>query len=281
MKVTYCSDLHVEFGSPKIGYDFGEGDVLILGGDITAASRLPYRFQDATSRKMQSRTQKLITATQGYSKVLYVMGNHEHYHGIFRDTKSHLEEFVKDKADNWVFLDNSAIKIGDTTFVGSTLWTDMNKENPTAMWRAEQGMNDYRLILAKDPVELTYEERHNHRTLARQACINPMFTIREHRFSWDYIKMVTGEPGNKVVITHHPITSKALNPMHSGDLLDAAYYTDYGDWLAGKENISHWISGHTHQKMDLTIGNTRCLSNPQGYPMESTFSRFKLESFEV
>jgi len=281
LNVTYCSDLHLEFGTPRIKGGIGSGDVLVLAGDITLPHRLTQNKTDASSRKVQARTKKFIESTKGYNKVLFVMGNHEHYHGLFGQTKEIMRGFVNQYADNWVILDNDTVKIGDITFVGSTLWTSFNNENPLAMYHAERSMMDYNLILLKDPIELTYTERHNHRLAHAQACITPLFTVGEHRFSWNYIKMVTGETGKMVVITHHPITQFALNNSYGPSILDAAYYTDYVNWLVEKNNITHWISGHTHSPMDVIIGNTRCLSNPLGYPMEPIYSRFELKRFEV
>lgn len=284
MKINYASDLHIEFGRPNIAYDFGSGDVLVLAGDITVGERLHPRFHDAQSRKLQARFRKLVEhTTKSYKHVLYVFGNHEYYHGIYNNVRSTVKDVLNSlEAHNWRILEDDLLNINGVTFIGSTLWTNFNNNSPTVTHFAESGMMDYRCIYQKDPIELKYTERHGHRPIHRQACITTDFIYNIHQASLNFISTsVIKCNGPKVVITHHPIISKALNQTHSGNLLDYAYYSDYGNWLADQKDIVYWISGHTHQPMEYKVGDTLCLSNPQGYPMEKTFKNFKIKTVEI
>ena len=60
------------------------------------------------------------------------------------------------------------------------------------------------------------------------------------------------------------ITISALEQRHFGDVLNAAYATELGNYIADSR-ISAWIYGHSHHSTDLMIDNTHLVSNPLGY----------------
>lgn len=43
--------------------------------------------------------------------------------------------------------------------------------------------------------------------------------------------------------------------------------------LIEKYQPTLWIHGHTHEKADYMIGNTRIVSNPRGYNRETLYGR--------
>lgn len=67
-----------------------------------------------------------------------------------------------------------------------------------------------------------------------------------------------------VVVTHHLPTFLAIENRRKGDVLNAAYATELGNYIADSR-ISAWIYGHSHHSTALTIGDTRFVSNPLGY----------------
>lgn len=67
-----------------------------------------------------------------------------------------------------------------------------------------------------------------------------------------------------VVVTHHLPTFSALEQIHAGDGLNAAYATELGNYIADSR-IAVWIYGHSHHSTGLMIGNTHLVSNPLGY----------------
>ena len=67
-----------------------------------------------------------------------------------------------------------------------------------------------------------------------------------------------------VVVTHHLPTFAALDERHKGSVLNTAYATELGNYIADSR-ISAWIYGHSHHCTDLMIGNTHLVSNPLGY----------------
>ena len=66
-----------------------------------------------------------------------------------------------------------------------------------------------------------------------------------------------------VVVTHHLPTFAAIEDRHKGSVLNAAYATELGNYIADCR-ISAWIYGHSHHRTDLMIGNTHLVSNPLG-----------------
>ncbi len=147
MKVAITSDIHLEFGewypsNPE------NADVLILSGDILVAKDLqklqedPNGFLDNTKGNLFR--QFLINCKQNYKHVVYVMGNHEHYHGDFAVSHQVLRKECDDHGIH--FLDRDCVTIGDYTFIGGTLWTDMNKEDPLTLHSMTGMMNDFRIV---------------------------------------------------------------------------------------------------------------------------------------
>ena len=67
-----------------------------------------------------------------------------------------------------------------------------------------------------------------------------------------------------VVLTHHLPTMAVVAPEHKGNLLNSAFATELGDFIADSR-IDAWIFGHSHANIDATIGNTRIVCNQLGY----------------
>ena len=67
-----------------------------------------------------------------------------------------------------------------------------------------------------------------------------------------------------IVVTHHLPTFAPIEDRHKGNVLNAAYATELGNYIADSR-ITAWIYGHSHHHTDLMIGNTHLVSNPLGY----------------
>jgi hypothetical protein len=47
-------------------------------------------------------------------------------------------------------------------------------------------------------------------------------------------------------------------------------------------NMKYWVFGHTHEEMNFTEHNVRCVCNPLGYPSESGNGEWvKIKQIEV
>jgi Icc-related predicted phosphoesterase len=282
MKISYVSDLHLEFGDyPKILDTDAGGDVLILAGDIVVANYLRKDRTDKSSTKLKKHMSNLKTNLfDKYGRVLYVLGNHEHYNGIYKNTLKTLRNGLDDLGliEKVTLLEDDHTVIDGVPFIGATLWTDFFKGDPSAMYIAERGMNDFHVIGSMDVDDMTYFNRYQSRA------ISPSFVLDVHKKSLEYIDYITNfyKAKDCVVITHHAPTYKSLNSKHSGNSLDAAYASDLSEFILDHGNIKYWIHGHCHMNTDYFVGGCSILSNQRGYKGEDSHTLFDgLKSFTI
>ena len=148
MKIAVCSDLHLEFQDIDLP---NEGaDVLILSGDICVERDIDIhdrrQIELGFARNKSVRLHGFFErVSQKFPHVLYVMGNHEHYHGDFPYTVSEMKRKLE-IYENIHVLDKEVFRLDDVVFVGSTLWTNMNNEDPLTLYNISKMMNDFRVV---------------------------------------------------------------------------------------------------------------------------------------
>ena len=276
MKIAVCSDLHLEFGDLHLKNTEG-ADVLILGGDILVASTLryldPILHDEDASPKTVGMAERFYTFVENCCKefkmVLYIVGNHEHYHGDFSETLPLVRKYLK--FENFVVLDKESIRVGDTIFFGGTLWTDMNKGDPFTMYRVQRGMNDFRLVSNKQ--------------VGEQCHFLPEDAVEDHKLFLAKLKTCLSlNPDTKfVVVGHHAPTKDSVKPRYKNDHeINGAYSSDLVEFILDHRNIKLWTHGHTHDEFDYMVGTTRIVCNPRGYHgYEDRADQFKLKYVEV
>jgi Icc-related predicted phosphoesterase len=278
MKISYVSDVHLEFLNwPDFSHESG-GDVLLLAGDITTAAMLSSHRTDADARKHSKYLAKFKKdLIDKYDAVYMVMGNHEHYNSIFKNTKQDLiDGFARHDLTKIRILDNDTVKLNDWTLVGATLWTDFNRADPYTMFTVEKGMNDFRLIGKEDVSDMNYFNRTSSRKIDAQ------FILHQHQTSLAYIYDVVKSNDKVIVMTHHAPTSLSLNTEHSGNFLDHAYFSNLSDIILDNPSIKYWVHGHTHMNVDYVVGECRVLSNQRGYYFEKSAQQFTgIKHFEI
>ena len=151
MKIAVCSDLHLEFGDLYLPNEEA-ADLLILGGDIFVASDLKSWLYDESAQLIAATSSQKARADRAYNfirhcleefnHVVFIMGNHEHYHGDYAETAKIIEGTFG-PYNNFHFLNNEWKIINGVLFFGGTLWTDMNGEDPNTMHRIRMMMNDF------------------------------------------------------------------------------------------------------------------------------------------
>lgn len=143
------------------------------------------------------------------------------------------------------YYHNKVVRIDNVDFILSTLWSRIPPVDELAI---QNGMNDYAQIL------------YNKRRLMSQN-INDEFDR-----NLTFIKQVVRESDADkiVVVTHHLPTFAAIEDRHKGKVLNAAYATELGNYIADSR-ITAWIYRHSYHRTDLMIGNTHLVSNPLGY----------------
>jgi Icc-related predicted phosphoesterase len=240
MKIELASDLHLEFGPLELP----GGEVLILAGDICE-----YR----TLKKRQSFvTDFFEKQCSKYDRVFMVSGNHESYH--HRLDKTH-QDFKAILPNNVTILENETVDYNGVVFMGATLWTDLNQNNPLTVQVVKDGMNDYRAI-------------QNHYPTGNYHRLTPEHTYQLHKNTVDYFKTSLAEYQDRevVVITHHAPSYQSIHERYRGNHhMSGAYASDLSEFILDHPQIKIWCHGHVHDFFEYRIGSTRVVCNPRGY----------------
>jgi 3',5'-cyclic AMP phosphodiesterase CpdA len=290
MKIAVCSDLHLEFSKLSLENP-GDIDVLILSGDICVIRDLmehdPYGIVDfGKSSRYHTFFQE---CSARFPHVIYIVGNHEHYHGDFKYTISDVKKRLE-YLTNLHILDKETYIVDDITFIGGTLWTDMNKEDPLTLHMITRMMNDFRCVDNSNR-EVTYKtfddpdnpDKPTFRT--RVARFSPQDAVDDHKEMLEFIKTVVAEKHDKkfVVVGHHTPSHASCHPKYKDDReMNGGYHSDLSEFILDRPQIKLWTHGHTHELFDYMIGETRVICNPRGYHgYEEIADNFKLKVVEV
>jgi hypothetical protein len=172
-------------------------------------------------------------------------------------------------------MDKDTVDIGDVTFIGGTLWTDMNKEDPMTLTAIRGYMNDYRIIANSSQPD---------------AKFTPEDSIVDHKAMLKFIDYIldadkaVGITDRKyVVVGHHAPSKQSTKPQYEKDVMvNGAYSSDLTEFILDRSQIKLWTHGHTHHVFDYMIGSTRIFCNPRGYhDYEDRADRFELLTVEV
>lgn len=232
MKIRLLSDLHCEFKLPyktQPFNDYKDEDVLVLAGDIHSGSK--------------NVIEVLKHFADIFPEVVYVPGNHEYYGTSFDDFNQKMQEKCA-KLENVHFLHRDTVEIGGVWFIGATLWTNFNKD-PLSLHAARKMIADFRLI--KD--------------------FRPDDAIEQFYLDREYIKMAYQTfVGPKVIVTHFLPARDCISPRFKSDNsgLNDYFANNLGNWIWDMQDTT-WMFGHTHDPVDIYLGETRVVANPHGY----------------
>jgi hypothetical protein len=137
------------------------------------------------------------------------------------------------------------VRVDDTDFILSTLWSRITPANEFAIW---QGMSDF------------YQIRYGEKPFM------PGHYNDEHKKCLDFIKKSVEESDAKhiVVVTHHLPTMAVVAPHHKRSPLNSAFANELDNFIADSR-IDVWIYGHSHTNIDTEICGTRIVCNQLGY----------------
>ena len=269
MKVALASDVHLEFGPISLE-NTKNAEVLILSGDICVAKDILNRDDNGIFDRF-SRSNNIHKffqeCCQRFPHVVYVMGNHEHYHGDYANTVTILRARLGYLV-NLHILDKEMVQLNGVSFIGGTLWTDMNKEDPSTLMNIKGMMNDFRCVTNDGHRRFTPED-----------------AVVDHRAMLEYIRlMVEGKFDQKfVVVGHHSPSKLSTKPRYEKEvIMNGGYSSDLSEFILDHPQIKLWTHGHTHHKFDYMIGSTRITCNPRGYiDYEPEADNFELQFIEV
>lgn len=235
MFIRPMSDLHLEFDNPFLPPEM-EGDaetVLVLAGDIGIKYGAVGWIKDLAPR---------------FKHVIYVLGNHDYWTGHLQVLPERLREKFSGE-EKISFLERDGVIIDGVRFLGTALWTDFNRENPLDMINFCFNMRDCDKIKAAGYRRIRAED-----------------ILQEHKRARHFLEKNLNQPfdGETVVITHHGPSYQSVHAKYQGHPGNSYYNSDLED-LIYLHQPKYWIHGHTHERLDYNLGETRVVVNPYGY----------------
>jgi predicted phosphodiesterase len=233
MKIRVMSDLHIEF------FDFEPievpADIVVLAGDILTEH---YGLQWARTRFPDL-------------PIVYVMGNHEFYDAHYQRVLDRAREEAGKQRIH--LLEKDQVIIGGVRFLGTTLWTDFEVEEPLlprsmAYRYANGSMTDFSIIRYDSHLLSAQDSREFH--LAARA--------------WLTDRLAEPFEGKTVVVTHHLPHRSSIDAQFHRHPLNPAFASHMPELV--RPPVDLWIHGHTHCSCDYEpIEGTRGVCNPRGY----------------
>ena len=307
MKIALLSDAHLEFQPLVINNDEG-ADVLVLAGDICVAKHFVDDKPTYMQRLVKEYRQFFDHVTKEFPHIVYILGNHEHYHGNVAHTYNILKEHLD--YGNLHILEKETWTHQGHTFIGGTLWTDMNRLDPLTLMHTQGAMNDFREVLNSNRMVVrnvpVYERnplwtddgknggqyskdatgamiRIGYKSKEEPARWTPEDSAMDHARMLDYIDHVTREPGSYIVVVHHAPSSLSIAERFKADtLMNGAFRSELDDFIEARPQIRLLCHGHMHNNSNYWIGETRVVCNPRGYAgYEDQADWFKLQYIEV
>ncbi|WP_103336024.1 metallophosphoesterase [Pseudotabrizicola formosa] len=246
MPILVVADLHLDMWlqagrdplaalSPEL---LGSLDGVFIAGDL--------------SNKPKVRWQSMIRHLARYVPLEHIHvlpGNHDYYDHVL-DGDDRLAEICAEAGAN--FAQKSVTVIGDTRFLSCTLWTDfaLHADPGRAMMAAQRDMNDYRYIRCAGA------------GFRRIRPSDTAFIHADHR-AWLEEKLSAPLAGETIVVTHH-CPHPDLIGERRGDL-EAAYGSNLLPMIE-KFQPDLWLFGHTHWRVEATVGKTVVRNVSLAYP---------------
>ena len=241
MKVAVMSDIHLEFGD----YDPGDGDVLVLAGDIATACSFVVRGEEGYKERYQRFFNRCV---ENFNKVFYVLGNHEHYNHYFYETVQVLREHLP---KGITILHDSSEYYNGWHFVGSTLWANFQGKSPESIAACQGRLNDFQYIHVRGE---------KYRRLTTQD------TLSEHEKSVKWLKQCLPTLNGPIfMISHHCPSYLSIEESYCGSDTVGAYASNLEDLIRSNKNIKVWAHGHVHDNNSYMIDGCHVVSNPRGY----------------
>jgi hypothetical protein len=277
MKIALASDVHLEFGD--LDFDNTDNaDVLILGGDICVAAdmaqRDPYNTMGEQYRSNQFHD-FFERCCDRFPHVIFIVGNHEHYHGDFAKTVPHFKD-VLGYLPNLHILEKETFVLDDITFIGGTLWTDMNKRDIRTLHDISRMMNDFRCVSNSARLD-------DHRGWADRFTTTDAANDHDAMVAFIDQTIAANPAGRYVVVGHHAPSKLSTHPRYQDQfIMNGGYSSELDGFIQDRPQIKLWTHGHTHEDFDYQIGGCRVLCNPRGYiNYEERADTWQLKTVEV
>lgn len=245
MLIDIVSDLHLnDVNSLSKDFYTANAPVLAIVGDV------------CEERELMSMLPVFKRMSETWDRVLYVLGNHEYYNGFMDSTPEYFRNTLS-RFDNIHVLDNDAVSIDGVSFVGTTLWSDMDKNNPITKQRCQRGINDY-YVIHPSMKNLSF----------RSKAITPDDTVTLFNKSVAFIDEMLWlftQAKKMVVLTHHAPSYQSIAPNFRTSPFNGAFASDLERIMIDNPKIKLWVHGHCHTDMEYMVDQCRVVCHPKGY----------------
>jgi predicted phosphodiesterase len=239
MKIQVMSDLHLEMHADG-------GAELIRELDPTGVDVLVLAGDITMARYYESLASVFEPLAIKYRHILYVPGNHEYYKSSPKQVARNLAKLAKE-VPHVVIPQNEITVIAGQRFIAGTMWFrpdplgDLNK----------RFMHDFALIQDFEP------------------------WVYDQNAAFEKV-LATHAEASDVVVTHHLPALESVPPRFARSATNAYFVSDATSYIR-EHQPKLWIHGHTHDRCDYMLGETRVVANPLGYPNEIK----SLEAFDA
>lgn len=261
MKIRLLSDLHAEGGFDRELLKTHGEDVTVIAGDLhTGANNVWSMLKQFADHQ---------------PNVIFVLGNHEHYHHDYDEVCHKLDLFsentsIKVLNPGTVFYSPISRRLVKHTeekdavaFIGASLWTNF-RENPISEIAAARGINDFRVITKGNNFFSTNN--------AKELFYRDSAYIKHQ---YESIKL------KKVIVSHFLPAVESIDKQYLvpgiTSTLNEYFANDLGGWISELDNVPLFLHGHTHSNVDITLGSTRICANPYGYGKNRKYKELILE----
>jgi Icc-related predicted phosphoesterase len=299
LRIALGSDIHCEFGPITLNNE-ENADVLVLAGDICVAAHFKEAGPTYTKHLAKEYRTFFDHVCKEFPHVVYILGNHEFYNGDIKHSYNILKEHLD--YPNLHILEKETWTHQGHTFVGGTLWTDMNRSDPLTLMHTQGSMNDFREVLNSNRMVVrnvpVYERnplwtddgqnggqysrdatgamiRIGYKSKEESARWTPEDSVEDHKKMLDYIDHVTCNPGSYIVVVHHAPSSLSIAERFKADtLMNGAFRSELDDFIESRPQIRLVCHGHMHNNSNYWIGSTRVVCNPRGYVGHESIANF-------
>ena len=263
--LQFVSDLHLEFYSTKKNKDnYPKIEPVVLGKSYLAL------IGDIGYPHMSNMTDFLTYHSGKFEHIIWVAGNHEYYSS---KKKQYSMDEIEDKIvkicsqfKNVTFLQQSTLQIGETLFVGCTLWTDVSSCGDLSFCMSDysdiyvpSGRTRYAILTKFNGTRIVKKKFNKYKTQLDPCHI---WNINRNMKEWIFQTAQNNPEKNIIVLTHHAPSTKMLNGLDGYTIF---YANNLDSEIEKYYNIDYWLSGHTHLSKEEQIGYTQCMSNCMGY----------------
>ncbi len=234
MDVLVVSDLHIH--ASNMAAPTTHADVILIAGDLSYHKSQIYEY---------------FYKLGDHTPIIYVPGNHEYEGHNINTFDDELKELLYDLPYVSV-LQNESIVIGDTKFIGSTLWTDFelySHQHPISetMKLVQNSINEYSTILNDKKLLTAQKTKDLHEVAVKYLS----YELKKNPYQ-----------GTTFVATHFLPHPESIDKSYENNLLNS-YFCSNLEHLIGFSEF--WVHGHTHKSKNYNKNGTNIICNPRGY----------------